>query len=338
MTKNSSVSDSNITTSGSSGYGIYLASSSTNTLSNNNITTSSSSGYGFYLSSSSNSNITGNIMNTTNAYAVYVSPSTTASYYNHTIDTTNTEQGKPIYYYFANSSITIENLYDIGQLYVTNSTNITIRNITVLNKDGIILAMTKNSSVSDSNITTSGSSGYGIYLYSSSTNNITGGSIISKLSYDYYLQSAGITNNFTNTNFTAARRIYFADITSWFNYNNNTGNIWLKTNVSVALMEITRTLVNWNNTLMKWNDTNISGIFYANYSLTGLQASTQYQVQNTSRHGGITVPYNLTTNTDGVLPSFNINLSGNTEIAVFSISIDTAPPTYSLNSTSSTIA
>ena len=409
---NSNITNNNITTSGTNGYGIYLyLSSNSNTLSNNTITTSGNTGVGIYLSSSSNSSITGNKMSTTNAYAIYVGTTTTVSYYNHIIDTTNTEQGKPIYYYFAQSNMTIQNLYNIGQLYVANSTNITIKNITIISKDGIILAMTKNSSVSNSNITTgtqygvngiylyssstntlssnnittsggygygiylisssnsntlsnnnvttlgsggygivldssitntfsnnnittSGTNSYGIYLYLSSTNTIIDGSIISKLSFDYYLENVGTTNNFTNTNFTAQRRIYFYGTTSWFNYNNETsGNIWLKTNV-LAAGSINRTLSSWNNTLMKWNDTNSTKEITANYNLTGLQANTLYGIFNTTNFGQSN-PYTITTNGNGAL-NFTIFLIRNTEITVNST--DTTPPTFSLNSTNTTIA
>ncbi len=196
-----------ITTSSTDGYGIYLLSSSnSNTLLNNTIRTSGDYSYGIHIDSSSNTNITRNKLNTTNAYAIYINPeiyinpTTIASYYNHTIDTTNTEQGKPIYYYFANTSITIENMYDIGQLYVTNSSNITIRNITIINKDGITLAMVKNSSVSDSNITTSGSSGHGIYLSTSSTNTISNNAIttLGISGMGIWLDSSGNSNILSN--------------------------------------------------------------------------------------------------------------------------------------------
>ena len=60
----------------------------------------------------------------------------------------------------------------------------------------------------------------GFVFYSSYNNTVTGGSAVSSSSYDYYLRSAGAGNNFTNTNFTAPRKIYFYDTTSWFNYNN----------------------------------------------------------------------------------------------------------------------
>ncbi|MBU4245745.1 MAG: PGF-pre-PGF domain-containing protein [Nanoarchaeota archaeon] len=399
-----------IITSGVNSYGIALGASS-NTIRNNTIKTTGTASYGIVLDSSTNSTIIGNVLNTTNTYAIYIVPSTNTSYYDHTIDTTNTEQGEPIYYYFANSSIVIENLTNVGQLYITNSTNITIRNVTIY-KDGIIFAMTTNSSILNSNITAFekhsqgillysssnsnnisnnrittfgdsglgvrlisssnsntisnnnitassngiildnsdinlflsnniavtedlgigisivysdgntllnnsisafGNEGIGIYFWSSSNSNaISGGSIMSMNSYDYFLSFTS-TNNFTNTNFTTSRQIYFADTSSYFNYNNDsTKNIWLKTNVS-AQSSINRTLVNWNNALMQWNDTNSTAGIVANYIITGLQATSIYIIYNASA-GVQKNPYNKTTDASGNLPPFKIALKGNTEI------------------------
>jgi len=436
-------SNNTITTSGSEGYGFYLDSSNDSSIANNTITTSGSGGYGIYLYYSRNSSINGNAMRTANETAIFIE-GTTVLDYNYTISG-NTEYGEPIYYYFGNSSLIIENISDIGELIVINSTNITIRNVT-MDKDGIIfgfvlnstiensnitsgkgtylresnysrisnntittsgtngygvyLDMSDNSNISKNNITTSGGSGYGavlysssnntissntittsgymgigtylelsssntisnnnittsgdggygaylvslsssntlygnnilttntsaygVYLYTSSSNNISGGSVVAKASYDYYWREAGMTNNVTATNFTATRHIYFYDTTSYFNYNNNSGSIWLKTNASTQT-ELTRTLVNWNNTLMKWNDTNSTAGITANYTITGMQATSIYLIYNTSA-GVQKNQYNLTTDANGNLPPFKIKLNGNTEIKAVYYSAYVAPP------------
>ncbi len=349
------ISNNRITTSNTSTYGVYLykslsySPSDSNTVSNNTIKTMGNGSYAIHLYSATNSTIVGNVMNTTNAYAIYFNATMDGSYYNHTIDTTNTEQGEPIYYYFANSSIVIENLTNVGQLYVANSTNITIRNVT-LDKDGIVLAMTTSSAIINSNISPSGSHGiylysfsnsntisnsnvsvhgasaYGIYIDSSGTNNISGVSIISNQSYDYYLSSASTTNNFTNTNFTASRKIYFNDATSHFNYNNETnGNIWLKTNVS-AQSYLIRTLANWTQLQMRWNDTNSTAGITARYSLSGMVPNGNYYIYtriNTTQSN----PYNKTADSSGSISAFTVALNGNTEI-----NISKAPPTITINS------
>jgi len=90
---------SNITASSNGFYGIYLYTSSNNTLSN--ITASSTANYGIYLSSSSNNTLT-NITASSNSYGIYIqsssnnnitggsiSLSTTSDYYLSTASTTN---------------------------------------------------------------------------------------------------------------------------------------------------------------------------------------------------------------------------------------------------------
>jgi parallel beta-helix repeat protein len=113
---------------------------------------------------------------------------------------------------------------------------------------GISLSSSSNNTLTNNTANMANSNGYGFYLDSSSNNNITGGSISGLTNYDYYLSSAGTTNNFTNTNFTSQRKIRFYDTTSWFNYQNSS-NVWLKTNVS-ATATINRLLNNWSQTNM----------------------------------------------------------------------------------------
>lgn len=186
----------------SNGYGMMLMSSQSDAIQNNTIKTSGQSGIGIFLLLSNRSNISGNAMNTS-GYAIYLSDLLLnyPGYYNHTIDATNTAQGKPIYYYFANSSIIIENLNNIGQLIVANSTNVTIRNITMSDTDGIMLLMARNSSVSGSNITFgSRNSIYGILAESSdnltiSNNSISAGGNYSGGVYLGYSNRFAIANN-----------------------------------------------------------------------------------------------------------------------------------------------
>ena len=127
---------------------------------------------------------------------------------------------------------------------------------------------------------------------------------------DYYLQGAGSTNNFTQTNFTDSRKIYFYDVTSWFNYNNRTDiELWLKTNVS-AKATITRKLISWSKVIMKWNDSSSSSVT-ARYNLTGLNPNKYYLVYNNSQ-----LTYTLQTDSQGNLPSFTIYLNSEHEIKV----------------------
>lgn len=275
-------------------YGIYGQTMTNSTIVNNTVTTSGSNGHGIYLySSSSNNNVSNNTVTTTGSSAVGI------------------------------------------EIFTSSKSNIISSNNITSSGHGMFFDSNANQNVVLNNNIVSTST-YGIYLYGANNNSISGGSIISRSasSYDYYLRTgAGSTNNFTNTNFTALRRIYFYDSSVWFNYNNQTnGNIWLKTNVSAASREIRRTLITWSQSEMKWNDTNYSGAITANYNLLGLLSNANYSVYNTSA-GVQTNPYVLTTDAGGNI-QFNISLNGNTEIKVTT----PQPPSYSLNSTNSTVA
>ncbi|MDI6826301.1 MAG: NosD domain-containing protein [Candidatus Aenigmarchaeota archaeon] len=149
-----------------------------------------------------------------------------------------------------------------------------------------------------------------VWIVSSQNNTIEGGSIAFATTRDYYLQSADSTNLFQATNFTASRRIYFDDATSWFNYRNDTlSSIWLKTNLSSAAT-ITRKLINWNQSLMRWNDSSSVAVT-ARYNLTGLTPNKYYFVYNDS-----SPVQALKTDSNGELPSFTIYLSSEHEIKV----------------------
>jgi parallel beta-helix repeat protein len=213
--------------------------------------------------------------------------------------------------------------------------NVVANNYLNTSDEGLYITVSSYNLLLNNNVT---ANDYGLELFQSYSNNVTGGSIISR-TYDYRMRFTDDTNNITDTNFTAMRSILFSDrVASSFVYNNQTnGNIWLKTNSSVVPSSINRTLVNWNNTLMQWNDTN-STTMTVNYTLKGLISNNQYNVYNTS-DGVQTNPYTITTDSNGGL-SFTIVLNKNTEIQVvnYSVAADTTPPTYSLNSTNSTLA
>ena len=229
-----------ITANGTYGYGVSLSSSDGNDILNNGISTSNAYGYGVFLLSSSNSKLSGNNMDTQSAYAIYVNPSATSSYYDHDIDTTNTEGGNPIYYYYNEDSQIIGGLGGVGQMYVTCSTNMTITNV-VVNGDGIIFANTDNSyivsstvsvgeqyavkgihlysspnvDVSSNSVQASGSQGYGVYLQSSGSSRITFNTVSISGSYGHgvYLQSSGssiITNNAVSTSGSYGRGVYLS--------------------------------------------------------------------------------------------------------------------------------
>lgn len=205
----------------------------------------------------------------------------------------------------------------IQGIYLESSSSNTITS-NIVNSDGpgiTLLSSSDSNLLINNTVLTSGKNGYGIYIKSSGSNNMKGGSIIAKNSYDYYLNNAGNTNYFTSTNFTSLRKIAFYDKKSYFNYNNETGgNTWIKTSISAAGY-LNRTLLNWSTLFLKFNDTNGSGNITANYTLSGLLANSTYKIYNTSQ-GVETNSYTIRSYPDGNLKSFTIALKGETEIKV----------------------
>ncbi|MEM1544641.1 MAG: DUF2341 domain-containing protein [Candidatus Bathyarchaeia archaeon] len=148
---------------------------------------------------------------------------------------------------------------------------------------------------------------HGLSLVYSSSNNITGGSIALS-SFDYFLRDASTTNYFTDTNFTEARKIYFSDTTSWFNYRNESNGMWLKNKVSAGTT-ITRTLHSWKQTNITWTEQADTTVI-AEYNLTGLLPNTAYYVQNSSG------TYQIPTDSEG-----NLNFQTQLTTTVQTISV-----------------
>jgi hypothetical protein len=247
------------------GYGVYMESSNTSNSSDNDILTYGGSGYTFYLLDSSSNNIFNNNLSTLGigSDTLYIQNSNLNS--------------------FSTNTVLASGLNSWG-IYLTSShlNNMSRNNISVSGSGGrgILLQLSNNAKISDNIlVTTFPSNAHGIYFDRSVNNSITGGSIITNSSYDYFLANSDKTNNFTNTNFTTSKKIWLDDSSSGFNYNNETnGNIWLKTNISAA-SSINRTLINWTQLDMRWNDISSANINIS-YNITGLLALTNYNVLN----------------------------------------------------------
>jgi len=202
------------------------------------------------------------------------------------------------------TNITANSNYAGIELYYSDN-NIIINSAFNSNDYGIRLSTSSdNNIITDNNINST--SERRVYIWDNSNNTITGGSIASNIDSDYYLYSAGTTNNFINTNFAATRKIRFSTTTSWFNYRNDIAiNIWLKTNVS-NIGTISRELISWSQSLMQWNDTSDEQTT-ARYNITGLISNTNYYVYNNS-----VSTYSLNSGDNGKI-SFIINLPQNEE-------------------------
>ncbi|MEM5800836.1 MAG: NosD domain-containing protein, partial [Candidatus Aenigmatarchaeota archaeon] len=309
-------------------YGMFLISSSSNRIINstfnNNLDT------GFWLDSASNNQIINSTMSENelydfNLYAYFLNEC------NNELENVLGSGNKPIKYF--NSSVTFSNEV-LSELILCNADYSNITNITIdaspsKQNNGMLVILTDYSNFSRINSSfnfhgvyledssnnqiinsTFNSNYYGVELITSSSIGITDTSIASNTEYDYYLALSGSTNNFTNTNFTAPRKIYFeAPSSNWFNYNNRTDiELWLKTSVSSS-STLTRKLISWEKSLMIWNDSSSSAIT-AFYNISGLNPNKYYLIYNNS-----VLTYTLKTDSSGSL-SFTIYLSGEREIKV----------------------
>jgi len=147
--------------------GIYIHSASNNTICGNNIT---NNGYGIDLLSSNNIFRSNRMVNNTYNFQVgFLGP----SHFINDVDTSNTVNDKPVYYWIGKQDLTVP--LDAGYVVLANCINITVQGLTITNNgEGLLLAFTTNSKVSENNITESSE---GIHLYYSSNNKITGNTI-----------------------------------------------------------------------------------------------------------------------------------------------------------------
>jgi parallel beta-helix repeat protein len=145
-------------------YGIYLDDSTFNTFSGNNI--SNNNNGGLYVRNSPNQNITNNtfIYN-----GIAISGNSLEHWNTHSIDTTNTVNVKPVYYWKNQTAKTIPP--GAGQIILANCTNITIQNQELTyGQTGIGLGFSSNNSIKNNNI--SWNKGSAFYITSFSNDNI----------------------------------------------------------------------------------------------------------------------------------------------------------------------
>ena len=180
-------------------WGITMWDSSHNTLTSN---IANSNGEGICVDESSYNTLTSNIMGG-NAYNFYLG-GYLYSHFNNTIDTTNSVDGKPIYYIKDDSSgIVIDNgTSNAGTIYCIQCDNVTIKDLNLTkNGRGVFFWQTTNSSIENVNAS---SNDFGILLYSSSNNMLTSNTANSNTYHGIYLYKSSnntIYNNyFNNTN------------------------------------------------------------------------------------------------------------------------------------------
>jgi parallel beta-helix repeat protein len=151
---------------GLGGAGIYLSSSTCNTLSRNNVT---SNYYGVVLYSSSVNVLFQNIIEKSFGRNFVIDGSILSDYIN-SVDPSNLVNGKPAYYIVNQDDLVMDpsSYPSIGYLAIVNCTGITVENMTLTNNEkGLLLAYTNNSTIIKNNFA---NDDYGIYLYSSCEN------------------------------------------------------------------------------------------------------------------------------------------------------------------------
>jgi thermitase len=190
---------------------IWLVSSDSNSITNNTI---SNNGYGveLYYSGSSilrDNNMTGNYYNFgVEGYLL--------SDFIQNVDTSNTVDGKPIYYWVNQHDEQVP--ADAGYVAVVNSTNITVANLAITsNVQGILFAYTTNSVINGNNVTKSDEDGIGLYysdhniiaensvidtligigVYASDNNTVNSNSVSGNIIgiYPYYSDNNIVINN-----------------------------------------------------------------------------------------------------------------------------------------------
>ena len=145
--------------------GLYFDWSSDNLVAGNNVT--ANDGNGIRLQDAANNTLRNNTM-ANNMYNFEVFGNTPV-YVGHDIDSSNTVNGKPIYYWINEADKTIpENAGFVG---LVNCTKITVQNLTLTdNGRGILAAGTSNSTIANNNIA---NNLWGIWLYECTNNTIT---------------------------------------------------------------------------------------------------------------------------------------------------------------------
>ena len=289
-------------------FGIYLWVSSNNNITDCNVYNNS---YGIGLDYPANNKLRNNVLNNnTYNFGVYGSD---ISYYYQDVDTSNTINGKPIYYIIEQKGLVFDETMSIGYLGLISCSNIIMRNLTLNNNIqgilllnttystitncavynnswyGIYLSSSSNNAITNCNVYNNGD---GIRLYDSSNNNITNCDVYNNSDYGIELDESSNNNIITNCNVYnnscgGIMLYYYSDnnqITNCTVYNNDYG-IYLYG----YLYGSSNTEVHYNNI---YNNTD--------YGISNWNTESQYVVNATNNWwGSASGPYHSTTNPSG---------------------------------------
>jgi len=182
----------NSTVKNSGDGGVYLSGPFTPILINNTII--DSGGYGIYLSISSTTKNPGKLINnvlTKNKYGFSITGTSIESYYQD-IDTSNTINGKPIYYHVEEENEVFDNIR-VGYLALISCKNIMAENLELTNNgQGVLMVNTSDSEIYFNNCSNNED---GIYLHSSDNNKICLNNFINNTDNVYSYKSTNIWNS-----------------------------------------------------------------------------------------------------------------------------------------------
>ncbi|MEW5937475.1 MAG: NosD domain-containing protein [Candidatus Thermoplasmatota archaeon] len=197
--------------------GIYLCSSSSNTIAGNNVF--SNNRRGIYLWDSTNNILTNN---TITDDGIFIYGSSVAHWNTHSIDESNTVNGKPVYYWKNRTGGSVPS--GAGQVILANCTNVIIENQNVSEGYvGIELGFSSSNTIANN---TASANFYAIYLSASNSNTIINNTVSSN-SWGVYLESSS-SNMVYHNNFTGNGDIqaYGYGSNSWDNGYPSGGNYW----------------------------------------------------------------------------------------------------------------
>lgn len=235
---------------GYSGSGIELYNSSNSKIINNTLSDNKPN-FGIRIDYSSNAYLSNNSM-LNNRAGLFVC-CYGQSQYNHIIDTTNTVNGKPVFYYFDQENQVIENK-DIGHLTLAYCENIRVKNNNISDGDGVRLHYTGNSIIEDNTVLNNDD---GIRLYWSSNNNKILNNTVSS-----NLFGIGLSTSYNNTirnNYAYGNLNGIGIYSSYYNIISN-NNIDSSTGTGIKLYSSSNNLILNNNIL---NSGSIPGSFLA---------------------------------------------------------------------------
>jgi len=172
-----------IENSGQDNVGVWLISSNANTINNTVVLNNT---YGIFLDHSPNTTLRNNII-VNNTYN-FGSDGEYVEDFVHDIDSSNTVNGRPIYYLVDQHDLSVPT--DAGFIAVVNSTNINVKDMSLTgNFEGILFVHAVDSSIENVNAS---SNGVGIYFYESMNNRINGSSLMNN---EEAINLVGSSNN-----------------------------------------------------------------------------------------------------------------------------------------------